>query len=85
LLYEGIAREFVNRVQNLRKQSNFEIIDRITIKYNTNENFKAALEIKKEFIMNEVLGEQMDYVDFNEKMTEFEINDEKIFVLLSKV
>ena len=35
--------------------------------------------------MNEVLGEQMDYVVFNEKMTEFEINDEKIFVLLSKV
>jgi hypothetical protein len=35
--------------------------------------------------MNEVLGEQMDYADLNEKMTEFEINDEKIFVLLSKV
>jgi len=85
LLYEGIAREFVNRVQNLRKQSNFEIIDRIKIKYNSSENFKAALEIKKEFIMNEVLGEQMDYADLNEKMTEFEINDEKIFVLLSKV
>jgi isoleucyl-tRNA synthetase len=85
LLSEGIAREFINRVQNLRKQSNFDITDRIAIKYNSSNSLKPAVEKMKDFIANEVLAQQIEFSEQNEKMTELEINDEKIFVYLNKV
>lgn len=85
LLSEGIAREFINRVQNLRKQSNFDITDRIAIKYNASNSLKPAVEKMKDFIANEVLAQQIEFSEQNEKMTELEINDEKIFVYLNKV
>lgn len=85
LLSEGIAREFINRVQNLRKQSNFDVTDRIAIKYNASNSLKPAVEKMKDFIANEVLAQQIEFSEQNEKMTELEINDEKIFVYLNKV
>src|SRR5690606_6021841 len=40
---EGVAREFINRIQNLRKEQNFELTDRITIKIEENSPFEAEL------------------------------------------
>jgi isoleucyl-tRNA synthetase len=53
---EGIARELVNRVQNLRKDSGLEVTDRILLKVETNELIQNAIASNKEYVCNEVLA-----------------------------
>jgi isoleucyl-tRNA synthetase len=53
---EGIARELVNRVQNLRKDSGLEITDRILLKVDTNTLIQEAITMNKEYVCNEVLA-----------------------------
>lgn len=53
---EGIARELVNRVQNLRKDSGLEVTDRILLKVDTNELVQNAIAANKAYICNEVLA-----------------------------
>lgn len=56
LKQEGIAREFVNRIQNLRKDLNFEVTDRISIYYHSNEEIKNAIQKFSAYIQNETLA-----------------------------
>ena len=53
---EGIAREFVNRIQNLRKDSGFEVTDRILIKFTAKDKIANAIVNLAEYIKNETLG-----------------------------
>ncbi|XOV66139.1 MAG: isoleucine--tRNA ligase [Fluviicola sp.] len=53
---EGIARELVNRVQNLRKDSGLEVTDRILLKVDTNELIQNAIASNKDYVCNEVLA-----------------------------
>jgi isoleucyl-tRNA synthetase len=57
LYAEGIAREIVNRVQNIRKDSNFEVTDRINVMITDNEVVQKSIGQFKEFICNEVLAD----------------------------
>jgi isoleucyl-tRNA synthetase len=56
LLNEGIAREFVNRIQNLRKDSGFEVTDRIRISIAAEDAAAKALSVLREYIMRETLA-----------------------------
>ena len=56
---EGIARELVNRVQNLRKDSGLEITDRILLKVDTNDLIQSAIVANKEYVCNEVLANEI--------------------------
>jgi isoleucyl-tRNA synthetase len=53
---EGIAREFINRVQNLRKEAGFEVTDRILISYQAEEKIRNAIEELSDYIMTETLS-----------------------------
>ena len=53
---EGIARELVNRVQNLRKDSGLEVTDRIVLKVETSNEIKEAIDANRNYICNEVLA-----------------------------
>ncbi len=56
LLQEGIAREFVNRVQNMRKETGFDVTDQIIIEIDkVSDEIAAAVEKQKEYICNETL------------------------------
>ncbi len=57
LLYEGLAREFVNRVQNMRKDAGFEVTDRINIWVQASPKFSAAIKKMLEYIRNETLAQ----------------------------
>lgn len=85
LINEGISREFVNRIQNLRKDSGFEVTDRISIKYYVVENFKYAIESEKDYICNETLATEIIFVENNENMNELELLDDKIFITIEKI
>ena len=58
---EGIARELVNRVQNLRKDSGLEVTDRILLKVDTNELIQNAVLANKEYVCNEVLANDVQF------------------------
>ena len=57
LLAEGMAREMVNRIQNLRKESGFDVTDKINIRIENHEAIRDAVQLFGDYIKTEVLGE----------------------------
>lgn len=60
---EGIARELVNRIQNLRKDSGFEVTDRIDVKIQKDDQIVKAVEANIEYIKTETLTETLEIVE----------------------
>ena len=63
---EGIARELVSKIQNIRKSSGFEIVDRIAVTLSSNENSDAAIEEHKAYICNQVLADSLTVGEVND-------------------
>jgi isoleucyl-tRNA synthetase len=63
LIEEGIARELVNRIQNLRKDRNFEVTDRILVKIQSNNTINAAVSNNLNYICTEILASSLELVD----------------------
>lgn len=63
---EGIARELINRIQNYRKDSGLEVMDRIKLTFDANDVVKSAIESNKEYIKNEVLALDIQYATLSE-------------------
>ncbi|MFP4449057.1 MAG: isoleucine--tRNA ligase [Bacteroidales bacterium] len=63
LQQEGIAREFVNRIQNLRKDKNFEVTDRIKIRIQRIDSINEAIEKHKEYIAAQTLADEINLVE----------------------
>ena len=83
LINEGIAREFVSKIQLLRKNMNFEVADRITINYTANEKITNAVNEFSEYIKNETLATEITN-DNNKKTDEFKIDNDVINVSIKK-
>ena len=82
LILEGLAREFVRKVQALRKEADFVITDHIKIYYNGSDKIKLMLDKYKDYVMGETLGEELILDDTLTE--EFEMNDEKACVKVEK-
>jgi isoleucyl-tRNA synthetase len=59
LIQEGLAREFVRRVQTLRKDADFDISDRIAVTYQASENLRGAIQAFTEYIQRETLADTL--------------------------
>lgn len=57
LIAEGYAREVVNRIQNMRKDAGFEVMDKIIIRYSTNSKLSSYISQFSDYIMNETLAD----------------------------
>jgi isoleucyl-tRNA synthetase len=62
LLEEGIARELINRIQNLRKDKDFEVTDKITIKLKENDGINSAIQKNLAYICSETLAQSFEIV-----------------------
>ena len=60
---EGTAREIVNRVQNIRKNSDYNVTDRIRVSVSAHDKVSDAIDQYGDYIKNEVLADQLDIVD----------------------
>jgi len=60
---EGIAREFINRIQNLRKDSDFEVTDKIRLSIGKHEYVNEAIAIHKDYIASQTLAVNLELVD----------------------
>jgi isoleucyl-tRNA synthetase len=81
---EGIARELVNRIQNLRKSQEFEITDRIAIAISSNEKLDSAIEDFSDYIKVQVLAETIN-ITKESHSSEIEVNDEVITIDVLKI
>ncbi len=81
---EGVARELVNRIQNLRKSSGFEITDKINITLSKNSQTDDAVTEYKDYICNQVLGTSLVLADEVKEGTELEFDDFSLFVSVVK-
>ncbi|NMA51011.1 MAG: isoleucine--tRNA ligase [Mollicutes bacterium] len=82
LIKEGNAREFVSKVQMLRKENNFDIADRIIIKYNTEGLFKDSIIDNADYIKNETLA--VDIIFDDTLSLDYNLNDYNIGISLIK-
>ena len=81
---EGIAREFINRIQNIRKTSGFEITDKILIDIEQSDNVNAAVEQFKEYISSQVLANKITLVEKVANPTELDFDDFKVNIEVKK-
>ncbi len=77
---EGNAREFVNKVQNLRKNKDFQVLDRIKVSVVKNRIFESVLVQFKDYIRNEILAGDIQLVDSLNEFDEVEMNEELLKV-----
>ncbi len=81
---EGHAREFVNRIQKIRKDSGFELTDRVEIRVAAPDGLKDSLAQFKTYICAEILADSLDIVPELKEGTEIDINDVLLNVIVSK-
>jgi isoleucyl-tRNA synthetase len=82
---EGIAREFVNRIQNVRKDAGFEVTDRIRIEYEAPEKISNAISLMADYIMSETLATELKKgMDNTKNQKELKINGINLLVHVEK-
>jgi isoleucyl-tRNA synthetase len=74
---EGVAREIVNRIQNLRKEAGFEVTDRINVKILSSEAIREAVASNSEYIRTQILAEELELMDALTEGYEVEIEEGK--------
>jgi len=79
LINEGLAREFVNRIQNMRKEADFDVVDRITIGFEGSDKLEQAVASMKDYIKSETLAEDISSkeLDVSDFVKSWEIGDEE--------
>lgn len=81
---EGHAREFVNRIQKIRKDSGFELTDRVEVRVSAADGLKDSLTRFKDYICAEILADSLEFVPEIQDGTEIDINDVLLNVIVSK-
>jgi isoleucyl-tRNA synthetase len=84
LKQEGIARELVNRIQNIRKDSGFEVTDTIKVTLQHNAELKEAVEANEDYIKSETLTEILMFENEVVNGLEIEFDDIKTRILINK-
>ena len=86
LRLEGLARELVSKIQNIRKASGFEISDRICVRITTNPLLDASINAHRDYICGQVLAERFDIcTDINEKAEELAFDEFTVKAEVKKV
>ena len=84
LIQEGDAREFVNRIQKIRKDSGFDVTDRIEVKVAANNGISLSLTKFNDYICAEILADRLELSSQIDDGTEIEVNDNPLKVIVLK-
>ena len=85
LIDEGVARELVNRIQNIRKDIGLEVTDRINICFLEDKSLKEKINKNSKYICSETLGEKISFVKKMESGTEVVFDDIKTRITIKKI
>ena len=83
LIEEGIARETISKIQQLRKNNDFNVVDRIKVYYDSDSEYEKALNNNLEFIKNETLA--VEFVKDNTLEEVFDINEHQVKLKVEKI
>lgn len=81
---EGNAREFINRIQKIRKENNFELNDRILVNIKINEYLYQSIINFNDYICTEILADSIAFVDDVVEGIEIEVNEQNLMIQLFK-
>lgn len=81
---EGYAREFINRVQKIRKDNNYELTDRILVKLSENAKLKQSISEFNTYICAEILAESIEWLPYITNGIDIEVNDITLTILVTK-
>ena len=84
LALEGNAREFVNRIQKIRKDSGFELMDRVEVKVAATGPLVTSIEHYSDYICTEILADNLEIVPNIQDGIEIEVNDISLKVIVTK-
>ena len=82
LIEQGYVREIISKIQQLRKQADFEMMDEINIMIDADDEIKSAIENSKEFIMSETIAKSLEYTN---GLDEFDINGHKTGIKVVRI
>lgn len=85
LKQEGYARELINKIQNQRKENDYEVTEKIRVKIKENEIVQEVVSKFKTYICNETLATDIEFVKEEENLIEYELNDQIIFMDIKNV
>ena len=78
LLEEGFVREIISKIQTMRKEAGFEVMDKIRVSAKDNEHIMNIMKDHKEEIMSEVLADEMNLGETDGYVKEWNINKENV-------
>jgi len=82
---EGLARELVNKIQNIRKARNFEVSDKIEVIMSNNHKIEEAVKHFNDYIRGEILATKLVFQSLNQNEEDFLINDQAIKIKVNKI
>ena len=82
---EGISREIINRIQNLRKESNFNVSDKIIIELERNNLIEKAIFANLDYVKNETLAKELNFLDNLDSTSKIEFDDFSLGVKIYKI
>ena len=85
LKQEGISRELVNRIQNLRKELNFEVTDRIKVSLQNDNLVANAVAGNKAYICDEILADTLELTDTVNNANKIVIDDVELSISVTKI
>ncbi len=85
LKQEGISRELVNRIQNLRKELNFEVTDRIKVSLQNDNLVAGAVAKNKDYICAEILADEFELTDAVNNANKIVIEDVELSISVTKI
>lgn len=86
LIEEGIARELISRIQNIRKSSGFDVTDKIEVKIKNHPKLLSPINNNKNYILSEILGTKLYFSDdFDKNDDTVEFDEIKTIINLRKV
>jgi isoleucyl-tRNA synthetase len=83
LLLEGLAREFVNKVNTMRRDANLAVTDRIKLRIQTTDRVRESFHLFKDYICQEVLAVEVEFGPATG--TEWDLNGEPTVIAMNKV
>lgn len=84
LLEEGNARELVNRIQNIRKDNDYKVTDRITVEILEHQSINDSVRNYNDYICKEILADTISLVPSLSEGTDIEVNDETLKIFIKK-
>ena len=85
LIHEGLAREVVNRIQRLRKDSGFNVEDRIVVEYEASDELSKAISTHADYISKETLCEKFEGKSGLQSENSFKVDEHDLKITIAKI